>query len=75
MAISSKLTFGLEEFPHGRESGNESKRRLTWGICPQFIAVHIENYLETDRLLIGALNPSHSSGVKVFRSTFSNRPL
>jgi len=37
MAISSKLTFGLAEFPHGRESGNESKRRLTWGICPQII--------------------------------------
>ena len=33
MAISSKPTFGLEEFPHGRKFGNESP----WGICPQFI--------------------------------------
>ena len=72
MAISSKRTSGLEEFPHSRGFGSESKRRLTLG---DLSALLREDYLETDPLLIGALNPSHSSGVKVSRSTLSNRPL
>jgi hypothetical protein len=35
--VGQKRAFGLEEFPHGRKFENESKRRLTWGISPQFI--------------------------------------
>src|SRR5271169_1691145 len=61
-----------KNFRHSREFGSESKRRLTLGDLSAFLR---ENYLEIDPLLIGALNPSHSSGVNVSRSTFSNRPL